>query len=182
MPMLEERVELWRGGRFVDDEWTYVCDELPIPDDVPAIVSIERFLGERNSLLGRNARLGVTLTAGSDIERIAESLDFVSLVALHFPKYSDGRSYSMARILRDRLGYSGEIRARGDILRDQVGFLLRAGFDALEITDPITLAHLRAGPPYIIRRYYQPSSSQSETVDSGFAWRRKSVAIPGSSP
>ena len=60
-------------------------------------------------------------------------LEGVKLIVLHFPKFTDGRAYSQARLLRERFLYRGELRATGQVLRDQFVFMLRAGFDAFEV-------------------------------------------------
>src|SRR5476649_2735616 len=67
-----------------------------------------------------------------DVEKLGARLDGVKLVVLEFPKFTDGRAYSQARILRERLGYTGELRASGAVFLDQLPFLLRCGFDAFE--------------------------------------------------
>jgi uncharacterized protein (DUF934 family) len=96
------------------------------------------------------------------------------LVAVNFPKYTDGRGYSTARILRDRYKFAGELRAVGDILFDQLQLYERCGFDALEITDPVTLGLLEAGRKPVMTHFYQPGEG-AEVRDNSNPWRRRSA-------
>jgi len=70
------------------------------------------------------------LEPGDDPAKVAERLGAVARVEVNFPKFTDGRGYSIARLLRERHGYQGELRAVGDVLRDQIFYLARCGFDA----------------------------------------------------
>ena len=98
------------------------------------------------------------------------------LVALTFAKFADGRSFSYARLLRDRHGFRGELRAIGDVLIDEIPLMLRCGFDSFEVTDAPTLRALDAGrlpgPPI----HYQPSSAEDETPVGARSWRRVTLA------
>ncbi|MCA0301862.1 MAG: DUF934 domain-containing protein [Proteobacteria bacterium] len=80
----------------------------------------------------RPAWPAVALANTDDVEALAERVGALRLVVLHFPKFNDGRAYSQARLLRERLGYTGELRATGGVLQDQLPFLLRCGFDSFE--------------------------------------------------
>jgi uncharacterized protein (DUF934 family) len=96
------------------------------------IVSLGRWQAERTALDGRNAPLGIRLKSDERAETIAADLDRFDVVALEFPAFKDGRAYSTARLLRERYRYTGELRAVGEVLRDQLQFMLRCGFDAFE--------------------------------------------------
>lgn len=125
-----------RDGRMapVEDPFTYVADDQElVPGDV--ILSLTRFQAEGDRLLSEGRAVGVRLEAGEEVEALAYDLPRIAVVALAFPKFRDGRHYSNARIMRERLGYKGEIRAVGDVLREQAGFMLRCGFDAFEPAD-----------------------------------------------
>jgi uncharacterized protein (DUF934 family) len=126
---------LLKDGRLVEDPWRVVDDAAPLPAVEPAIVSFARFQAERDRLLARAAPLGVRLRNTEAIDALAGALDRLELVVLEFPKFSDGRAYSQARGLRERLGFAGELRATGDVLVDQALFMRRCGFDAWEIAD-----------------------------------------------
>ena len=126
-------MRLVRGGRVVADEYVRVLDDAPIPDGVPVIIPAARFLADADEIARRDAPTGVLWPNNRRVSEIAPYLDQLALVALVFPNFKDGRAYSQARQLREQYGFNGELRATGNILRDQFLFLLRAGFDALEV-------------------------------------------------
>ena len=95
------------------------ADDAPLPDGA-VIVSLTRFQKERDALLARNAPLGVRLQPSENPEELGDDVHHLSLMVLEFPKFRDGRAFSWARMLRTRLGFTGEIRAVGDFLYDQV--------------------------------------------------------------
>lgn len=121
-----------RNGVAQPNEWVRVADDAALPDGAKVIVSLERWQKERESLRGRNAAIGVSLKSDQSPLLIADDLGHLSLVALEFPKFTDGRAFSYARVLRDRLKYRGEVRAYGQVLRDQYLFMLRCGIDTIE--------------------------------------------------
>lgn len=128
---------LIRDGRIVDDPWVMVPDDAPLPSagDVPVIVSLTRLKCEKAALLARGGPLGVRLESSERAEEIAADLEHLSTVALTFPTFRDGRAYSTARILRQHLCFGGEIRAVGNVLRDQFQFMNRCGIDAYQVAD-----------------------------------------------
>ncbi|MEQ8267619.1 MAG: DUF934 domain-containing protein [Parvibaculum sp.] len=130
-------MQLIRNGAFVEPDFPTVGDEDALPD-AAVIVSLERWQAERETLRARNTPIGVRLKSGQEPSVIAEDLDKLVVVALEFPAYRNGRAYSYARLLRERYGYKGEVRAAGNVLRDQFHFMIRCGFDALEVADNIT--------------------------------------------
>ena len=102
-------------------------------------------------------------------------LDGIACVKVAFPKFTDGRGYSMGWLLRARLGYAGELRAVGDVLYDEMQLMRRCGFDAFEIVDEQTLALLRDGRRLeTIRRFYQPGL-ESEVPAGTRPWARRSA-------
>ncbi len=148
---------LIRDGALADDPWVTVDDGTGLPMDGPAIVSLERWQAHRDELLGRNAPLGVRLKSDQSPALIADDLDRFAVVALEFPVFRDGRAYSYARLLRERYGYRGEVRAVGEVLRDQFLFMLRCGFDALEVKDENTAGQWREAVSEI-SVVYQPAA------------------------
>lgn len=126
---------LIKDGQPVDDAWVHVGDDGEVPAEAPAIVTLARWQRENESLRKRNAPLGIRLTDEQEPALIADDLDRFDVVALEFPKFTNGRAYSYARLLRERYGYRGEVRAVGDVLRDQFLFVHRCGFDAYEVAD-----------------------------------------------
>lgn len=126
---------LLKDGHLVADPWRVVDGATLLPANAPAIVSFARFQSERDWLLAHGAPLGVKLRNTDSVDALSGALDRLELIALEFPKFSDGRAYSQARSLRERLGFVGELRATGDVLIDQALFMRRCGFDAFEIAD-----------------------------------------------
>tara|TARA_R110000824_G_scaffold366730_2_gene555700 strand:+ start:231701 stop:232207 length:507 start_codon:yes stop_codon:yes gene_type:complete len=131
-------MQLIKNDAFITDEWTTLGDDDALPASGPVIVSLERFNTDQNALLARKDKLGIRLKSGQEPTPIADYLDRLDLVALEFPTYRNGRAYSYARMLRDRFGFKGEVRAVGGVLRDQFNYMKRVGFDALEVGDDIT--------------------------------------------
>lgn len=155
MPSL---IEIENGvARGVDDPFTWVPDgEDLVPGDV--IVSLTRFQADGERLLSEGRRVGVRLKTDEEAEALAYDLPRIAVVALEFPKHLDGRSYTNARLLTDRLGYTGQIRAVGDVLREQATYMVRCGFNAFEPADDASANEWQAAS----RRYrhsYQRGSN-----------------------
>jgi len=132
MPTL---IKLHQGrAALANDPFTHVADDQDLPQG-DLIISLARFEAEGDRLLSEGRAVGVRIEAGEEVEVLAYDLPRIALVALAFPKFRDGRQYSNARVLRERLGYLGEVRAVGDVLREQALFMLRCGFDAFEPAD-----------------------------------------------
>ena len=123
---------LFRETGVVEDPWQRLDDEAPVPADGMVLVSFARWREARAALLARRGPVGVALANTDPVEALASDVARLDLIALHFPKFSDGRAYSQARLLRGRMGYGGELRATGNVLLDQLPFMLRCGFDAFE--------------------------------------------------
>jgi uncharacterized protein (DUF934 family) len=138
------------------DPWVSLGDEEALPEGAPAIVSFERWQAERDALAGRNAPLGIRLRSDQPPGPIAEDLDRFQVIALEFPRFGDGRAYSYARLLRQRYGYGGELRAVGNVLRDQALFMRRCGFDAFEVAEGTALEDWREALGEI-SVFYQPT-------------------------
>ena len=113
MPKL---IELVKGeARWADNTFVSVADEDAIPETGDVILSLARFEAEGDALLASNSRrVGVRIESDQEVEVLAYDLPRLSVVALVFPKYRDGRAYTSARLLRERFGYQGQIRAVGD--------------------------------------------------------------------
>jgi uncharacterized protein (DUF934 family) len=104
----------------------------PLPPG-PLLVPLATWSAQREALLARTDPLGVWLKPDDDPAAIAADLGHFALVAVHFPKFTDGRGFSTAALLRTRYGYRGELRAFGDVGRDQLFYLARCGFDAFKL-------------------------------------------------
>jgi uncharacterized protein (DUF934 family) len=124
------------GGRIVDDTWITVETGEGLhaaPEQAPVLVAHAVWASDRDALIARGTPIGVRLAASDDPASIADDLDRFALVAVDFPKFTDGRGYSIARLLRQRYGYRGPLRAVGDVLRDQIFYMLRCGFDSFAL-------------------------------------------------
>ena len=126
-------MQLIKGGRIVADDFARLADDVPLPDSGPIIVSAARFLTDVDAFARRAAPTGVIWPNDRRIAELAPHLERLAAVALVFPIFRDGRAFSQARLIRERYGFRGQLRATGQVLRDQFVFMLRAGFDAFEV-------------------------------------------------
>jgi uncharacterized protein (DUF934 family) len=124
---------LVKGGKIVEDIFLHVADGADLPGEGAVLVSAARFLANPDALLGRAGKVGVIWPNNRDVDDLVPYLDRLAAVALVFPIFRDGRAYSQARLLRERFSWRGELRATGQVLRDQFVFMLRAGFDAFDV-------------------------------------------------
>jgi uncharacterized protein (DUF934 family) len=124
---------LIKHGRVVEDLYVHVTDDAPLPDGLPVIVPGARFLADAEEMMRRDTPVGVLWPNNRRIAELEPYIDRLAVLVLMFPNFKDGRAYSQARLLRERYGFHGELRATGEILRDQFVFLVRAGFDSLEV-------------------------------------------------
>ena len=124
---------LVKHGRIATDLYLHVADGAELPGDGAVLVSAARFLEDPEALLKRAGKTGVIWPNNRSVDDLVPYLARVAAVALVFPSFRDGRAYSQARLLRERHGYEGELRATGQVLRDQFVFMSRAGFDTFEV-------------------------------------------------
>jgi uncharacterized protein (DUF934 family) len=124
---------LVKNGKIATDTFVHVADDAELPDDGAILVSAARFLENPEAILRRPGKSGVIWPNNRDVDDLVPYLDRLAVVGLVFPTFRDGRAYSQARLLRERHGFKGELRATGQVLRDQFMFMLRAGFDAFEV-------------------------------------------------
>ena len=148
--------------QIVEDRWQHLADEAELPAG-PVIVSLARWQRERAILLKRGQPVGVRLPNTANVADLAADLSLLEVVALEFPKFADGRAHSQARLLRERYGYRGELRAVGDVLRDQLFFMARNGFDAFELRADRSLEDaLKAFDEF--SESYQPAADQPQPL------------------
>lgn len=152
-----------RDGKPTEDNFRRVADDAPIPEGVPVLLTASRFLAEAPALAGRSAPVGVLWPNNKDIEELAPHLGQVAAVGLNFPSFRDGRAYSQARLLRERYDYKGELRATGQVLRDQFLFMLRAGFTAFEVLKDNDADHF-AEAVHRYTRFYQQSVDRRPVI------------------
>ena len=156
---------LLKDGKLIDDPWSHIADEVAIPASGQVIVGLKRWREERDILIKRKDPVGVRLQSDHTAGDVADDLEHLGVVALAFPVFKDGRAYSNARRLRERHGYTGEIRAIGNVLRDQYLFMLRCGFDALEVKEGETEKDWqKATKAFSV--FFQPAADDQETVVS----------------
>ncbi|HVO90162.1 MAG TPA: DUF934 domain-containing protein [Casimicrobiaceae bacterium] len=129
--------QLIKHRAIAQDRWTLIREAQTVaalPDAAAVIVPHAFWLAWRPALIARG-EVGVWLKSGDDPVLLAEDVGRLPLIAIDFPVFSDGRGYSLARLLRERHGYAGELRAIGDVLRDQLYYLSQCGFDAFVIRE-----------------------------------------------
>lgn len=163
---------LWKDNRFVTDDWRAIADDQEVPINGHAIVSLTRWRTKQPSLTSNGQAIGIHVKPGDTLDPAIDNLDRLAVIALSFPKFTDGRSYSTARRLREQWGFEGEIRATGDVLLDQVPLLLRSGFDALEIVNAATIKVLETGHVPAVANTYQRSVGPD-----AFGWRSRRQPI-----
>ena len=147
---------LVNGGKIVDDGFVKLAVDTPLPEGGDILVPAERFLSDADALLKRGGKIGVIWPNNRDIAELVPYLDKIATVALVFPSFRDGRAYSQARLLRERYGYRGDLRATGQVLRDQFVFMLRAGFDSFEVKKQADAeAFMQTAKRYSV--FYQPT-------------------------
>lgn len=154
---------LIRDGVLVEDEFTTVDDSADLPAEGAVIVGLERWQGSRDELLARDAPVGLRLSSEQAPELIGDGLDRLAVIALEFPAFRDGRAYSYARLLREKYGFGGELRAVGDVLLEQLHFMARTGFNAFEIEsdDPLRDFEIAAADFSV---WYQPAADGRRTA------------------
>ena len=135
---------LLKNGEVVVDPFVHVADDEALPTGGSIIVSLDRWQRERAALLAHQETqattakaqahaIGVRFASDQSPAQVKDDLGQFAVCALDFPAFTDGRAYSYARLLRDRFGYEGEVRAIGNVLLEQLQFMARSGFDAFEI-------------------------------------------------
>lgn len=151
------------GDAFADDPFVTVADDAPLPEEGGAIVSLTRFRRDRETLLARNAPIGVKLQSSESPEQIGDDVHRLSVVAIDFPVFRDGRGFSWARLLRTRMAYKGQVRATGTYLYDQINYQKRVGFDAWDVPEGFTLEQFHRAF-FEMSYVYQPSTDGRKTI------------------
>jgi uncharacterized protein (DUF934 family) len=126
---------LVKNRQPVADAWRHLEDGDPLPDAGPVTISWARWTVERDLIERPTAELGVRIPNALPTAEVGAEAAKFGLIAVNFPNFGDGRAFSQARVLRDRYGYRGEIRATGNVLRDQLLFMQRCGIDAFEMPE-----------------------------------------------
>jgi uncharacterized protein (DUF934 family) len=154
---------LVKNGELFESSFVDVSGVAEVPPAGPIIVSLEQWRAQREALLARGTPLGIRLRSDQSPDLIAADLAHFTVVALEFPKFRDGRAYSYARLLRERYGYRGELRAVGDVLLEQLFFMLRTGFDVFELQSADPLGEYRTAVSEF-SVWYQPTADGRPTA------------------
>jgi uncharacterized protein (DUF934 family) len=130
-------VQLIKDQKIVEDNWQRIT-EVTADTDLPTgdvIVPFAYWLENSEALSSREGMLGVCIDGDNDIQEVVKDIEHFDLIALDFPAFADGRSYSHARLLRDRYKFEGELRAVGDVLRDQLFYMQRCGINSFQLRE-----------------------------------------------
>lgn len=173
---------IWTETGFVEgDPWVVETEERQAQGDEKPLLTLDALIEKADA--SNDVGLGVLVKPGDDVRRLEPYLDRLSIVALDFPAFSDGRAFSHASLLRERLGYAQELRAVGDVLIDQVPLMLRVGIDSFAVTNATALKRLAEGRLPGIAEHYQPTAMPAERPrgeaageGAAYSWRRRSAA------
>ena len=168
-------MRLYREGLVKNDPWIELGDTDEVPASGALILSLDRWKAERTELKQRDSQLGVKIDPDEAVEDIRDDLDRLSLIVVTFPKFADGRGFSTARLLREKFGFDGEIRALGEVLSDQIPFMRRCGFDSFGVNDGPTQRLLESDALFKMPGFYQPALERSKADTPLRPWRRARV-------
>lgn len=168
---------LWTPEGFIEDDWTHVESADALSGNGRFILPLAAFLEMTpEAREAASNRIGVQILPGEELSEIEPFLGSLPLVALAFPSFSDGRSFSKAELLRSRYSFGKTIRATGQVLVDQLPLMLRLGFTEFEISNPTLLKRLEEGVTGGIPLYYQPAINPVEEKPAeghhAYSWRR----------
>lgn len=131
-------MQIIKDAQIIHDDWQLLTTETVVVDIPPqdnVILPLALWQENKDLLKSRLGKIGIWLASSEEIENVATEIETFSLIALEFPTFTDGRHYSTARILRDRFNYQGELRAIGDVLKDQLFAMQRCGFNSFAIKE-----------------------------------------------
>ncbi len=166
-------VKIWRETGFVEnDPWIIETDELKAEGEQKPLLPLADFIEKAEA--SNDIGLGVLIRPADDVRQLEPYLYRIEIIAVDFPAFNDGRAFSHASLLRDRLAYKNELRAVGDVLIDQVPLMLRCGVDSFAVTNATALKRLAEGRLPGIAVHYQPTARHAEPGE-GYSWRRRSV-------
>ncbi len=157
MPLIKADTE-------IENDWIHVPGEDEVLPDGRVTVTLSRFLAQPAAKGARSGALGVRLAPDDDPMALNGHFDAIELIEVDFPKYTDGRGYSIAQLLRRRLGYRGELRAVGHVLRDQILYMQRSGFDAFLTQRASLESAMEAGAEFSVN--YQPAADGAKSIFS----------------
>ena len=150
----------------IKDDWLRYDRQRPIGNSSRVVVVAADLAKYREFFKRAVFQLGVELEVTAEIDVIEEWLPRLDLVILNFESFADGRAFSQARILRERFGYRGDIRARGEVLRDQLPFMQRCGFNQFELSDSEDLSR-------VFDSFTEISGNYQPDLESGYGCTRE---------
>lgn len=167
-----------KNRQIVEDDWQVLAlaagespDTVPLPAS-PLLLPLSVWQARRDEIIARATPFGVWLDSHEGPEALASDIDRFTVIGVNFPKFTDGRSYSSARLLRERYGYGGEIRALGDVLQDQLFYMQRCGIDAYALRADKDIEKALAGLS-VFSETYQAAVDQPQPL-----FQRRSVQEP----
>ncbi|TDK38706.1 DUF934 domain-containing protein [Rhizobium deserti] len=165
--------KVWRETGFVDnDPWIVETDEVKAGEELKVLLPLDEMIARAEE--SNDVGLGVLIKPADDVRKLEPYLYRIEIVAVDFPAFSDGRAFSHASLLRERLAYKNELRAVGDVLIDQIPLMLRCGIDSFAVKNPTALKRLEEGRLPGIAVHYQPTARAAEQ-GPGYSWRRRTV-------
>ncbi len=153
-------MKVLKNKQIIEIEWK-VSDQ---PDAEGRIIfPYKTFLANQKTLLARTDPTGVILDGGASLDDIANALDNLELIALEFHKFTDGRCFTLARLLREAYGFQGDILATGDILTDQIAHMQRCGINLLRLRNEHEI-NMALGALTSQTVFYQPAADDQQTI------------------
>lgn len=163
--------KIWRETGFIEnDPWVIETDEVKATSDQKPLLTLDELIAKADE--GNDVGLGVVIKPADDVLKLEPYLYRLEIVAVAFPAFNDGRAFSHASLLRQRLGYTNELRAVGDVLIDQVPLMLRVGIDSFAVTNETAIRRLSEKRLPSIPHHYQPAVRDAE-AGKGYSWRRQ---------
>ncbi|MDR3374288.1 MAG: DUF934 domain-containing protein [Ancalomicrobiaceae bacterium] len=166
--------DVYRQGAFEPDGWRVLAAGEAVPVEGAVILPVSRFLAEAGSLPA-GVTVGVILAGSDKLEDLDGQFARIGLITIEFPKFADGRGFSLARLLRERYGYRGPVRAVGDVLLDLIPLMQRVGFTEFVVTHEPTRAALAAGQLPGLPYAYQPGWDGGAGPATGRPWHKKAI-------
>ena len=160
---------LIKNGQSTDDMWTHVTEDTSLsagealPHSRAVIIPLARWLPFREAALAHDGAIGISVEPDDDLAVLLADIDCFDMIAVSFPTFKDGRGFSTARLLRERHGFRGELRATGHVLYDQLQFLSRCGFDAVDLPGHLVPQDWREALGEI-SVFYQPTGDGRKDV------------------
>lgn len=163
--------KIWRETGFIEnDPWVIETDEVKATGDQKPLLTLDELIAKADE--SNDVGLGVVIRPADDVLKLEPYLYRLEIVAVAFPAFNDGRAFSHASLLRQRLSYTNELRAVGDVLIDQVPLMLRVGIDSFAVTNETAIRRLSEKRLPSIPHHYQPAVRDAE-AGKGYSWRRQ---------